>query len=143
MGGGAATLPKKATYIWPLRDARGGMVGMGSKRAYFPAMAVLPPLASPAAVWRDLKAFLGTRQKHQFLFAALAVLLPALIILGFYIDSDPGPRPPMTIYVQNYNGTRADSVIVAQQRIDQAEKDRALAARRAEWKRLQDKLGIE
>lgn len=106
-------------------------------------MAVLPPLSTPAGAWRDLKAFLATRQRHQFLFATLAVLLPALIILGFYIDSDPGPRPAMTIYVQNYNGDRPDSVIVAQQKIDQSIKEKQMAERQAQWKRLGDKLGIE
>lgn len=105
-------------------------------------MAVLPPLSSPAGAWRDLKAFLATRQRHQFLFSALAMLIPGIIILGFYIDSDPGPPPRMTIYVQNYNGPRPDDVIVAQQKIDQALKDKQMAERRAAWQRLEKKLGM-
>jgi hypothetical protein len=105
-------------------------------------MAILPPLATPSAAWRDLKAFLATRQRHQLLFAALAVAMPVVIIAGFWIDSDPGPPPPMTIYVQNYNGDRPDAVIKAQQKIDQAAKDKAAAERQAMFRKLEQKLGM-
>lgn len=105
-------------------------------------MAILPPLATPSAAWRDLKAFLATRQRHQLLFAALAVAMPVIFVIGFYIDSDPGPPPPVTIYVQNYNGDRPDSVIKAQQAIDQKAKDQAAAERRAMFRKLEEKLGM-
>jgi len=106
-------------------------------------MAVLPPISSPANAWRDLKAFFRTRERSRIIVGALALLMPALIVTGFYIDADPGPPQPVTIYVMNYNGDRPDSVIIAQQKIDKIAKDKELAEKRAAYQRLAKQLGIE
>ncbi|MBU3077014.1 hypothetical protein [Sphingomonas quercus] len=106
-------------------------------------MAVLPPISSPANAWRDLKEFFRTRERSQLLFGMLALVMPALIVTGFYIDSDPGPQAPVTVYVQNYNGDRPDSVIIAQQKIDKVVKDRELAEKRAAYQRLAKQLGMD
>lgn len=109
---------------------------------YLPAMAVLPPIASPRAAWRDLRAFFASRQRHQIVFALLAMAIPALFIVAFYHDAKPPLEGRSIIYVENFNGPRPDSVIKARQAIEKRERDRALAERRAAFQRLERKLGM-
>lgn len=103
----------------------------------------LPRPSSPAVALRDLRAFLATRERHQLVFAALAVLMPALIIVGLYLDSRTDPPGPQLIYANSWPATRSDDEIRAQQKIDQAIKDKALAEKRAAYQRLEKKLGME
>ena len=102
----------------------------------------LPRPSRPAALWRDLLAFLGTRQRHRVLFAAISIAIPALLIAGFYVDSKVEPVPLGTIYVESWPADRSDDEIVAQQKIDQAKRENAMAAKRAEYQRLKERLGI-
>lgn len=95
----------------------------------------LPPLSRPSAAFSDLRAFLATREKHQWVFAALAVLITAYIITIFLIQSKTREyKPPEVIWVQNYAANRTDAQIKAQQAIDQKKRE----AEAAELKKLQD-----
>lgn len=101
----------------------------------------LPRPSSPRAVWRDFKAFLAQQERHKFVFAAIAVAIPALIITGFYVDSDIKPKAQI-IYVQSWPASRTDDEIKAQQKIDQAERDKQAAEKRRHYQELEKRLGI-
>lgn len=92
---------------------------------------------------RDLRAFFATRQPHQFVFAAISIALPILIIAGFVHDSRVDPPPPQMYFIPSWPADRSDADIIAQQKIDEAEKQKALAAKQADYKRLADRFGIK
>ena len=99
------------------------------------ALMALPPVSRPSAAFADLRAFLASREKHQWLFALLSVLITGYFITVFLIQSRTKEyKPPEIIWVQDYSGHRTDAQIKAQQRIDQ---EKALAEA-AELKKLQD-----
>lgn len=101
----------------------------------------LPRPSSPAAAWRDLKAFLGQQERHKFFFAIIAVLIPALIVTGFYVDANIKPEEQI-IYVENWPADRTDDQIKAEQKIDQAKRDKAAAEKRRQYQELEKRLGI-
>lgn len=101
----------------------------------------LPRPSSPAHAWRDLLAFLAERGRYKFLFAAISLGMPALIVTGFYFDSKVEVKPQL-IYVQNWRADRTDEEIKAQQKIDQAIRERALAERRRQYQELEKRLGM-
>lgn len=101
----------------------------------------LPRPSSPAAAWRDLKAFLGQQERHKFFFAVIAVIIPGLIVLGFYVDANIQPEPQI-IYVQSWPASRSDKQIKAEQKIDQAKRDKAAAEKRRQYQELAKRLGI-
>lgn len=95
----------------------------------------LPPIARPSAAFADLRAFLASREKHQWVFALLSVLITGYFITVFLIQSRTKEyKPPEIVWVQNYSGKRTDAQIKAQQQID--EKKRKAEA--AELKKLQE-----
>ena len=106
-------------------------------------MAVFPRPSSPRVVWHDLRTFLGRRERHQWLFAFLSILMPALIVLGLYLDSRTDPRPAQIIYVQSWPENRSDAEIIALQKIDQKKREAQFAERRRQYRRLADQLGID
>ena len=106
-------------------------------------MAFFPRPSSPLRAFRDLRAFFATRQRHQFVFAALSIAIPIVVIAGFVHDSRVDPPPPQMYFIPSWPLTRSDAEIVAQQKIDQAAKDKAQAEKRAEFQRLADRLGIK
>ena len=106
-------------------------------------MPVLPRPASPAGAWRDLRAFLATRERHQFVFALLAAMMPVIFVIGFYFDSRTDPPPPAVVYVEDFNGRRPDAVIVARQKAEKIERDRQMAERKAVFQKLEKRLGID
>ena len=93
--------------------------------------------------WRDLRAFLKGENRHKLLFATIAVALPVLIILGFLHDTKREPEKPHMWFVPSWPADRPDSVIIAQNKRDQAERDKLLAEKRASYQRLAKRLGIE
>jgi|KBSSwiStaDraftv2_1062776.scaffolds.fasta_scaffold1479949_2 hypothetical protein len=101
-----------------------------------------PRPSSPATAWRDLRAFLGQQERHKFLFALIAIAMPALIVAGFYVDSRPDKPKAQIIYVQSWPATRSDDEIKKQQKIDQAKKNEAMAQRRRQYQKLEKQLGI-
>lgn len=106
-------------------------------------MAVFPRPSSPRAAWADFKAFVSQREKHKLLFALLSIMMPMLIVLGFYFDSRTDPPKAQVIYAQSWPASRTDAEIKRQNIADQKILDAKRRARQAEYKRLADKLGIE
>jgi len=95
----------------------------------------LPPVSRPSAAFADLRAFLASREKHQWVFALLSVLITGYFIAAFLIQSRTKEyKPPEIVWVQNYAPNRTDAEIKAQQRIDQAKR----LAEQAELKKLQE-----
>ena len=107
-------------------------------------MAVFPPISGPRAALKDLAAFLRQRSREQALAAVLSVLVTIIIVIVFLVDSKVNTAPPPTIiYVESYKADRTDAQIIADQKKDQAKRDQLRAEQRAQFKELQDKLGIE
>lgn len=103
---------------------------------------------SPLRAVRDLRVFLAHRQPHELWFMLVAMVLTALVLVGFVKDShfERTYRPDI-IYVQQWPLDRTSEQIRAQQKIDQARKEllearreKKRAEQRAAFKRLDDKL---
>ena len=69
--------------------------------------------------------------------------MPALLIAGFYVDSRRDPPKPEMYFIPSWPTTRTDAEIIAQQKIDQKKKEARLEAKRQEYQRLADQLGIK
>ena len=96
----------------------------------------LPRPASPFAAYRDLRDFIGARQKHEVGFALLAMAVPAFFILMFVLSAKEAPyKDPDIIFIQDYSGNRTDAQIIAQQKIDQAKAREQKAKEDAEEER--------
>lgn len=110
-------------------------------------MPVMPPMHSPKAALKDLMAFLRQRDREKTIGGILAVLSTILIVVMFFIDSKHNTAPPATItYMESWPEDRTDEEIVAQQEIDQAEKDRAIEERRKAFQELEElnnSIGLE
>jgi hypothetical protein len=103
----------------------------------------LPRPASPRALWSDLRAFARERSRHQMVAAGLAILMPVVIVIGFYFDAQTNILPgEQIIYVENWPANRTDEEIKAQQKIDQENKEKALAERQRQYKELEKRLGM-
>jgi len=104
----------------------------------------LPRPASPRALWSDLRGFARERSRHQVIAAGFAVLMPMIIVVGFYFDAQTNIMPgEQIIYVENWPANRTDQEIKAQQKIDQENKEKALAERQRQFQELEKRLGME
>ncbi len=111
-------------------------------------MRVFPRPVSTKAAWRDLIAYLRSRQRHKIGLALLSICIPLFFIALFYIDQVPMEyRPPKIIYVEKLDPKRSDADIIAQQKIDkqkrdaeEAERQRILEENRRPFKELDKKL---
>lgn len=73
--------------------------------------------------------------------AALAVAMPIAIIFLFIVDGRTNILPgPQLIYVESWPASRTDAEIKAQQKIDQAARDKALKERQEMFKRHDEQL---
>lgn len=103
---------------------------------------------SPIAAYRDLRLFLSHRQPHELWFGILAIVITAALLFAFVKDSHfERVYKPNIVYVQQWKADRTDEQIVTQQKADQPAIDKRKAEiearqkkRRAEFKRLDDKL---
>lgn len=103
---------------------------------------------SPVRAYRDLRQFLATRRRHEYLFMLLSLVLTSLVVFAFYKDSNiEKPYERNILYVQNWPLDRSLAQIKAQQEIDAAAKarrDAALERRRRErqeqFKRVDEQL---
>jgi predicted membrane-bound mannosyltransferase len=101
----------------------------------------LPRPASPRALWADLRAFTSERRPHHWVAMALAVAIPIAIIVTFYFDGQTNIAPgPQLIYVESWPASRTDAQIKAQQKIDQAWRDKALKERQEMFKKHDEQL---
>lgn len=104
---------------------------------------------NPLSGMRDLRQFLAGRQKHELVFAFLAVIVTVTILTGFYLDSNDLKKPWKrdVHYVENWRLDRTDAEIVAAQKTDmktralrEAELKKAQEARKASFKKVDDAL---
>ena len=103
---------------------------------------------SPTGAYKDLRLFFENRGPIELAFLGVALAITLTLIWAFAHDSraEVVYRPDI-IYVEQYGLNRTDAEIVAQQKIEQAERDKLAAARakrdaerQASFKRLDDKL---
>jgi hypothetical protein len=104
---------------------------------------------NPFVGLRDLRLFLHSRQKHELVFAFLAIIATVAIISGFLIDSRDlkAPYKRDIQYVQSWPLNRTDADIIAAQKADQKTRAAAEAKQkqreeenRAALKRIDDAL---
>lgn len=116
-------------------------------RAYLAPMQFFARM-SPLRALRDLRLFLHQRQPHELGFLVLAILITGFFIFAFAKDSHiEKVYKPDIVYVQQWRLDRSEAEILAQQKVDQAKKDKEQAAlekeqakTRAEFQRLDDKM---
>ena len=103
----------------------------------------LPRPASPRALWADLRAFTKERSRIQWIAAALAVLMPVIILVGFYYDAQTNIMPgELVIYVESWDANRTDEEIKVAQKERQAEQEAIAAERQRQFKKLEKRLGM-
>lgn len=113
---------------------------MQRRSAYLGAMP-LPRPASPRALWADVRAFTSERRPHHWVALALALAIPFGIIFIFDLDGRTNIAPgPQLIYVESWPASRTDAEIKAQQKIDQAWRDKALKERQEMFKKHDEQL---
>lgn len=101
----------------------------------------LPRPASPRALWADIRAFTSERRPYHWVALALAIAIPLGIVVIFVLDGRTNIMPgPQIIYVESWPANRSDEQIKAEQKIDQAARDKAKKERQAEFQRIDDAL---
>jgi hypothetical protein len=106
-------------------------------------MSWFPPPSSPRVAFADLRAFLRQRSREQVIGASLAVLVTAIIVIEFVVDSKMGTAPPPQVtYVELYPSNRTDAEIVADQKKDQAAKEAAAKERQRQFQKLENRFGM-
>jgi len=106
-------------------------------------MSWFPHPVGPRAAIADLRAFLRQRSREQVIGAALALLVTAIIVIEFLVDSKMGTAPPEQVtYANLYPSNRTDAEIIAQQKKDQAAKDAAIKERQRQFQKLENQLGM-
>ncbi|HSQ99466.1 MAG TPA: hypothetical protein VLM36_06070 [Sphingomicrobium sp.] len=107
-------------------------------------MSFFPRPSSPGAALRDLAAFLRQRSREQVIGACLAVLVTAIIVIEFLVDSKINTAPPpQVVEVQLYAPNRTDAQIAADQKKDQAEREAAKKEQQKQFQQLAKQLGID
>ena len=81
--------------------------------------------------------------REQRIGAALALLVTAIIVIEFLVDSKMGTAPPpQVVEVELYPSNRTDAQIIADQKKDQAAKEAALKERQRQFQKLEKKFGM-
>lgn len=111
---------------------------------YIRAMPVLPPMHSPAAAWRDLRAVLRRRSREQTIAALLSIGMTVVILVIFFLDAKVNTAPPATItYVDSWSSNRSDAEIQADQVKDQKAREERARKRQEQFKEIANSFGIE
>ena len=106
-------------------------------------MSWIPRPVGPRAAFADLRAFMRQRSREKVIGAILAVLVTAIIVIEFLIDSKINTAPSATvIYPESWKADRSDAEIVAQQKIDQAKRDAAAKEKQRQFQKLEKQLGM-
>ena len=114
------------------------------RQSYLPAVSFFPRPSSPTGALRDLVAFMRHRSREQVIGACLALLVTAIIVIEFVVDSKMGTSPePQVVEVQLYSANRTDAEIAADQKKDQAAKEAAKKADQEQFKQLAKQLHID
>lgn len=107
-------------------------------------MSFFPHPSSPSAALRDLLAFMRQRSREQVIGACLALLVTAVIVIEFVVDSRMGTEPPpQVVEVELYSPKRTDAQIAADQKKDAAALNAAKKEQQREMKQLAKQLGID
>jgi hypothetical protein len=107
-------------------------------------MSWFPRPSTPRAAFRDLAAFMRQRSREQVIAASLALLVTAIIVIEFIVDSKMGTAPPeQVVYVDLYPSNRTDAEIIADQKKDEAAKVAAAKERQRQFQKLEKRFGIE
>jgi hypothetical protein len=107
-------------------------------------MSVFPPISSPRAAFRDLRAFLRQRGREKVWAATMAVLITLIIVIIFMVDAKVNTAPPPRIvYVESYAANRTDADIIADQKKDQAQRDAFKKEKQRQFKQLEKTFHIE
>lgn len=107
-------------------------------------MSFFPRPSSPGNALRDLAAFMRQRSREQVIGACLALLVTAIIVIEFLVDSKINTAPPpQVVDVQLYSPNRTDAQIVADEKKDQAEKEAAKKADQEQFKQLAKQFHID
>ncbi|MES2442697.1 MAG: hypothetical protein V4574_07685 [Pseudomonadota bacterium] len=95
-------------------------------------------LISPVRAVRDLRQFLATRKRYEWLMLIPALLGTLYVIFAFYKDSHfERAYEREIIYVESWPLTRSESEIRAQQVLDRAAKEKREAELEAKAKARQ------
>jgi hypothetical protein len=106
-------------------------------------MSFFPRPSSPGAAFRDLFAFMRQRSREQVIGACLAILVTAIIVIEFVVDSKMGTAPPpQVVEVELYSPSRTDAQIAADQKKDQANKEAAAKERQRQFQKLEKQFGM-
>lgn len=107
-------------------------------------MSFFPRPSGPREALRDLFAFMRQRSREQVIGATLAVLITAVIVIEFVVDSNSVAQPePQLVEVDLYAANRTDADIRADQKRDQAERDAQKKADQQQYNQLAKQLGID
>lgn len=84
------------------------------------------------------------RSREQVIGACLAILVTAVIVIEFVVDSKMGTEPPpQVVEVELYSPNRTDAQIAADQKKDSAALDAAKKEQQRQMKQLAKQLGID
>jgi hypothetical protein len=118
-------------------------VERGAGAAYLRAMSWFPKPSTPSAAFADLRAFMRQRSREQRIGAALSLLVTAIIVIVFFVDSKINTAPPpYIVYVENWPSNRTEAEIVAQQKKDQAAAEAFRKEKQKQFQALENKLGM-
>lgn len=107
-------------------------------------MSFFPTPSSPREALRDLLAFMRQRSREQVIGACLALLVTAVIVIEFLVDSKMNTTPdPQVVEVQLYAPNRTDAQIAADQKKDQAAAEAQKKADQEQYKQLAKQLHID
>jgi hypothetical protein len=107
-------------------------------------MSFFPTPSSPREALRDLLAFMRQRSREQVIGACLALLVTAVIVIEFLVDSKMNTAPePQVVEVQLYAPNRTDAQIAADQKKDQAELEAQKKADQEQYNQLAKQLHID
>jgi hypothetical protein len=87
------------------------------------------------AGFRDLGQFLRTRERRDYLIAAVSAGITGFILFAFWHDSRAEPMQQV-LFVQSWRADRPDSEIIAEQKQERAARDKAIAERQAAFGKI-------
>lgn len=106
-------------------------------------MSWFPRPVGPLDALRDLRAFMRQRSREQVIGASLALLITAIILIQFMVDSTINTAPPaQVIYAESFEANRTDADIIADQQKDLAEKKAIQAERQRQFQKLENQFGL-
>ncbi len=104
------------------------------------------------SAWSDLIGVFREKIEHRWIFATLAIAIPASLLVAFAIQYDRAPeyKPPEVIFFKDWRAGRTDAEAAAQQAID-APKERAEkkalaeleAKKRAQYRAIAERMGVD